>query len=181
MKFEPVDREGIKNLFIRIDNELKNLQKKVTITLLGGVAIIMQGIRDRATLDFDVAPTKDALLFKKICENINIQVDIVTVASTVDIVHAEASIIYQGKYLVARVILPKDLLRLKLERFFKQDPEDIYAIINYLSLPYEAFKEIILDILPDYIGNARTLLLSALQVVQVKYHSHEKEFESEFL
>ena len=56
----------------------------------------------------------------------------------------------------------EDLIKLKLERFYKQDPEDIYAILEKTALPYERFKDIVSDMLPDFIGNPRALLLSAM-------------------
>jgi len=155
------------------------VQGKVNITVVGGLAIILQDIRDRATLDIDVAPTKDAAVFQELCNRLGVPVDIITVASTVDLVHTSTVNMYAGNFLSVNSVKAKDLIRLKLERFYKQDPEDIYAIIDKINLSYEAFKMLVCDMLIDFIGNPRNVLLSAFQVVEIKYPDHAREFELE--
>lgn len=71
----------------------------------------------------------------------------------------------------------EDLIKLKLERFYKQDPEDIYAILETTALPYKRFKDIVSEMLTDYIGNPRTLLLSAMVVVETVYPRRKTDFE----
>ncbi|MBU4483928.1 hypothetical protein KKA47_00735, partial [bacterium] len=130
-------------------------------------------------LDIDIAPTQNATAFQKICERLNVSVDIITIASTVDLVHTEAVNQYVGNHLTVKSVTERDLIRLKLERFYKQDPEDIYAIIDKIALPYEDFKTLVQEMLIDFIGNPRGLLLSALQVVEIKYSHSVKKFELE--
>lgn len=74
-------------------------------------------------------------------------------------------------------ISKENLLKLKLERFRKQDPEDIYAIIGKANLSYENFKAIVKDMLPDFIGNPHELLLSAWLVVERMYPNQSLDFK----
>jgi hypothetical protein len=135
------------------------------------------GVRERVTIDIDVAATDDAVEFQKICAKNGIPVDIVTIASTVDLNHCEAKNVFNGRYLTVDSVLPKDLLKMKLERFYKQDPEDIYAIIRHEELSFETFKSIVKDMIPDYVGNVRQLVISAQIVVEQIWPDHAKEFE----
>jgi len=178
-KLKSIKKEDALLLFEKIEKNLKKESRKVNITVVGGLAIILQDIRDRATLDIDVAPTKDAAVFQELCNRLGVPVDIITVASTVDLVHTSTVNMYAGNFLSVNSVKAKDLIRLKLERFYKQDPEDIYAIIDKINLSYEAFKMLVCDMLIDFIGNPRNVLLSAFQVVEIKYPDHAREFELE--
>jgi len=172
-RIEPIDAEKIATIFQRIESQLKKEGQHLHITVVGGVAIILLGLRDRATLDIDIAPTTDATLFQKVCGQLGIPVDIITIASTVDLVHVSGNNFYEGPFLTVDVVAPEDLIKMKLERFYKQDPEDIYAIIDQLDLPYESFERIARDMLIDFVGDPRALLLSIKQVVEVKYPPEE--------
>lgn len=63
----------------------------------------------------------------------------------------------------------EDLIRLKLERFQKHDPEDIYAIIQKEKYPYEGFAALVNDAKNDFIGRVDEYLVSAQIVVQRMY------------
>ena len=95
-----------------------------------------------------------------------------------DFLHAPKVVLFRGKALRVQSVTVKDLIKLKLERFYKQDPEDIYAILEKTALPYERFKDIVSDMLPDFIGNPRALLLSAMVVVETVYPQHKADFEA---
>ena len=164
-----ISKNEIPLLFEKIDVELGKQKRKARVTVLGGFAVILQGYRERATLDIDIAPDADANLFSQVCRSLNIPVDIVTVASTVDLVHTATVRVFNGAFLAVDAVMGEDLIKLKLERFRKQDPEDIYAIIDGLRLPYEKFEELVQDMLVDYVGNPRNLLLSAEEIIQRKY------------
>lgn len=179
MKTIAIRKEDAEHLFKDVEKEFGKLNKKARIIVVGGMAIILQGIRQRATLDIDVAPTEDATLFREICAKLNIPVDIITIASTVDLVYAPTITVYSGNHLTIDSVTPENLIKLKLERFFKQDPEDIYAIIDYLSMTYDVFRNLVRDMLVDFIGNPRSLILSALQVAEIKYPDCAKTFEAE--
>ena len=153
-------------LFQKLDAVLAEKGQKIRVVVLGGLAIIAQGFRERATLDIDIAQNRDAAIFVKACNQISIPVDIITVSSTVDLNHAPTKNIFSGKYLQLEAITAPDLIKLKLERFYKQDPDDIYAMIQKVGMTYEDFKTIFLDMLPDFIGNPRGLVLSAQLVVE---------------
>jgi hypothetical protein len=170
-------RGDLLEIFSEIDEALQKKRAKQSITVIGGVSIILLGLRDRSTLDIDIANVGDAAAFRKICSGHGIQVDIVTVVSTVDFAHAPKVMVYEGKALTVDSITAEDIIKLKLERFRKQDPEDIYSIIEKISLPYERFKSIAQDMLPDFIGNPRELLLSALIVVERMYAEKQDDFK----
>lgn len=173
---QPITREGALALFQRIDLVLQQRQQQVRATLLGGLAIILHGIRDRSTLDIDIAPSPDADVFAEVCRSLKIPVDIITIASTVDLQHAPTTTQFSGAALQIEVITPRDLIKLKLERFFKQDPEDIFAIIGALSLPYHEFLSLVQEMLLDFIGNPRGVILSAGEVVERMYPEHVVAF-----
>jgi len=163
-------------LFQTIDKELEKIGEKVQITVLGGLAIILQEFRKRSTFDIDIAPTPYSKPFEEICKKLKIPLDIVTLASTVDLETAKRTNQFSGKYLVVEAITATDLIKLKLERFRKQDPEDIFAIIDKTVLPYPAFKTLVQEMLLDFIGNPKGLLLSAQEVVERKYPQSLDDF-----
>jgi len=100
-----------------------------------------------------------------------------TIASTVDLTHCATVEVYKGKNLTIDSVTPKDLLKLKLERFYKQDPEDIYAIIKHEAMSFEEFRLVVKDMIPDYIGNIRQLIISAQIVVEQIWPSRADEFK----
>ncbi len=163
-------------LFQRIDTALTQKNQRAHIVLLGGLAIILQGFRERSTLDIDIAPTPDAALFVSICRSLDIPVDVITIATTVDLLHASTVNQFTGRSLTVDAINPLDLIKLKLERFYKQDPEDISAIIDAIQLPYKQFVKMVSDMLIDFIGNPQGLVLSARDVVERKYPEHFEGF-----
>ncbi len=148
------------------------------ITVLGGASILLLDFRERVTVDIDIAATPDARIFQKLSTAKGIPVDIVTVSSTVDLLRCPTTIAFKGRRLVIYSVTAEDLLKLKLERFHKHDPEDIYSILDHLNLPFERFKAIALDMLPDFIGNPRTLALSICLVVERRYPNHIEEIKN---
>lgn len=176
MKFKPSKMEDVVGIFKKLDEELQHGSKEIKIKVLGGASILLLGMRERVTADIDVAATSDAGEFQKICAKMGIEVDIITVASTVDLAYCDSVKVFQGKRLTVESVTPTDLLKLKLERFYKQDPEDIYAIIKHESMLFDEFKAIIKEMLPDYIGNVRQLIISAQIVVEQIWPEHIDEF-----
>lgn len=173
-----VTREELLRIFADIDHGLQQHHRKVSVTAIGEVSILLQGIRNRSTRDIDIADTGDASAFQKACEQKGMPVDIVTISSTVDFLHAPKVVLFQGKALQVHSVTAEDLIKLKLERFYKQDPEDIYAIVEKTALPYERFKDIVSDMRTDFIGNPRALLLSAMVVVETVYPQNKADFEA---
>lgn len=180
MKEKLLKKEDLMNFFREIDEKLPSDIQKLKVRILGGSSIILLGIRDRATCDIDVAVSRDSQVFQKICKKLGTQVDMVTVASTVDLTNCESVEIFEGKKLIIESVTPRDLIKLKLERFWKQDPEDIYAIIKHEALPYEEFESLVAEAKSDYIGRERELLLSAKIVVEKMYQEHIDDFEKTF-
>lgn len=180
MSHKPISRDELLGIFSSLDDHLARKGKTLSVTVIGGVSIILMGIRDRSTLDIDIANIGDAVEFQKLCEDQNIRVDIVTISSTVDFEHSPKIQLFKGRGLVVETITAEELVKLKLERFRKQDPEDIYAIIERTSLSYEHYKALVKDMLQYFIGNERELILSALIVVEKIYPDKKDDFASSF-
>ena len=177
-----LSQKDLHDLFQSIDRELARRRRPaLRITILGGASIILLGFRERATRDIDIAPTADAHLFQKLCRPRGIPVDIVTVCSTVDLHHCATTPVFKGKLLAMHSVTIEDLLKLKLERFRKHDPEDIYAILQRTGLPFNQFKAAVKEMLLDFVGNPRELALSACLVVERIYPEHLDDFEKTVL
>ncbi|MDP2600214.1 MAG: DUF6036 family nucleotidyltransferase [Deltaproteobacteria bacterium] len=176
-KFTSIDSVSLVPLLQKLDAALAEKSQKAKIVVLGGLAIIAQGFRERATLDIDIAQNRDAAIFIKICNQFAIPVDVITVSSTVDLHHAPTKNIFSGKCLTLEAITAPDLIKLKLERFYKQDPDDIYAMIQKIRMTYDGFKKLFIDMLPDFIGNPRGLILSAQLVVERMFPEKIEDFK----
>lgn len=166
MKFKPASIRDATEAFQLVDDALRATSLNLSIRVLGGISMLLLGVRDRVTIDIDVAATADAHEFQKTCATLGIPVDIVTIASTVDLARCPTVTVFRGANLTVESVTPRDLLKLKLERFYKQDPEDIHAIIRRMPISYDEFEAIVADMLPDFIGNVRSLILSAQIVVE---------------
>lgn len=176
MRFKAAGRPDILKVFEDVDSRLKKKSKKLKVKVLGGASILLLGMRNRATADIDIAGTKDAAEFRKICAKTGVEVDIITIASTVDLNYCEAVNVFAGEFLTVDSVTAKDLIKLKLERFYKQDPEDIYAIIRHENMSFEDFAALAADAVKDYIGNERELILSATIVVEQVWPEKAKAF-----
>lgn len=172
-----ITRNDLPLLFARIDQALGKHGRKIHVTVLGGLAIIAQDFRARATKDIDIALTSDATIFERVCKTLSIPVDIITVASTVDFNHIPTATIFAGENLVVDAVTAPNLVRLKLERFQRHDEDDIYAIMQKTKMSYEEFKDIVLDMLQYFVGNPRTLTLSAQIVVGRQFPEMSENFE----
>lgn len=177
MKFKPTNVSDVENMFQQIDELLAKSKRHLTIKVLGGMSILLMGVRERSTMDIDVAATSDAEEFQSVCKSLGIPVDVVTIATTVDLLHCPTLSVFQGRHLHVESVTLQDLLKLKLERFYKQDPEDIYAIISHESMSYDEFKAIVSDMLPDFIGNIRSLIISSQIVVEQLWPDKSDEFK----
>ncbi len=179
MKFKPANVHDVTEVFQRIDEMLRASSRRLTVRVLGGMSVLMLGVRERVTIDIDVAATADAAEFQTRCAGMGIPVDLVTIASTVDLVHCPTVTVFSGTHLTVESVTLHDLLKLKLERFYKQDPEDIYAIIQHGALSFDTFAALVMDMLPDYIGNVRMLTLSAQIVVEQLWPDRADAFRQE--
>lgn len=175
-RFRPLTKQDALRIFAAIDRVFAKKRQRLNVTILGGLAIILQDFRTRSTMDVDIAPTRDAETFVAACRTLGVPVDVVTIASTVDLVHAPTVAVYTGEALTVAAIEARDLIKLKLERFYKQDPEDVFAIIAHIRLAYSHFADIVRDMLIDFIGNPRGVVLSAQEVVERMYPEHLDEF-----
>jgi hypothetical protein len=169
------------HLLENIDTDLSGQETSLEVTILGGASIILMGIRERATADIDIVAGTHTAEFELSCRRHGITVDVVTIASTVDLHHCPTVTVFRGKHLEVKSVTATDLIKLKLERFRKQDPEDIYAIIQHEQMTYESFRDIVLDMLTDFIGNPRELTLSTRIVVEQIFPKYTKAFENALL
>lgn len=177
MKFKAIKVQDLMDGFKKIDNVLLKRSQKLRVRILGGASMLLLGLRERTTVDIDIAATDDSVEFQKLCNKLNIPVDIITIATTVDLNHCDMVGVFHGKMLTVDSVTPRDLIKLKLERFYKQDPEDIYAIIESKSISFDEFKNIVTDMIQDYIGNLRQIIISAQIVVELIYPDHVEEFK----
>lgn len=84
-QFTPIKYSALPDLFQKIEMALAKKKQTVGVVVIGGLAIIAQRFRQRATLDIDIAQNRDAGIFVKICNQLAIPVDVITVSSTVDL------------------------------------------------------------------------------------------------
>lgn len=158
----------------RIDAELtRKKEKPLKIVLIGAATMLMLDIRDRGTTDIDLAPCLDAKRFQNIAEKLGFSVDIVSVTTTVDFVVADTREVFRGNTLCALSVNELDLLKLKLERFRKQDPADIDAIIKKFAVDYKTYKNLALEAAKDFVGNSRRFSLQLLQAAAEHYRREE--------
>lgn len=160
--------------FRKIDEELKHQKEQpLRIILWGAASLLMLEIRERSTVDIDLAPNADARRFQKIAGLFGYPADIVSVSSTVDFQNCPTLKVFGGKFLEVFSVNEWDLLKLKLERFRKQDPADIDAIIKKINLTYPDFKKLALEARADFIGNPRRFSLQILQVAADHFNGEE--------
>jgi hypothetical protein len=179
-KLSSITKEELVNFFKQIDEELVIADSKINILIIGGAAIIMQEIRERSTIDIDLAPGKDAQCFVKTCEQHGVEAQVVTVTSTVDFENIKGVLVFNGKALEVNAVGPADLFKLKLERFQRQDPEDIYEIIDKAGLSYESISELVREVLLDFVGNPVKIIMAARTVVETKFPEKCMEFREKF-
>ena len=165
-------------LFKKIDQELEKIKKKAQVTVLGGLAIILQDFRERSTLDIDIAPTSDAKVFVEICAKLGIQADIINLTTTVDLLNTDTVEQFSGEFLTIDSIKAEDLIKSKLERFKKQDSDDIMAILDKTGISYQYFKKLVKEMMLDFVGNPRSLTLSAQVIVERRYNNNLDDFVS---
>ncbi|MBF0492171.1 MAG: hypothetical protein HQM15_05270 [Deltaproteobacteria bacterium] len=175
-RFASLNRENIQNIFLKLDAYFLKKKKKIQVTTLGGVAILMLGFIERSTYDIDVAVTKDTEVFLNACEELEVEAQAVSIAMTVDFNDAKKQKIFKGKALTIFSVLPKDLIKLKLERFRKQDPEDIYAIIKKTRLSFEEFSQLVKEGVSYFVGRPQEYLLNASVVVEQMWPDCLKKF-----
>lgn len=180
MKKQKLPKEFTKKDFLDFFEKVDlDLNKKLSITILGGASIVLLGFKDRATHDIDVAPPADPLLVKVGKKN-GIPIQYVGgLVSTVDFVHCKKSLVFKGKLFTVHSISPEELIKSKLERFHKQDPEDIYSIIEKTNYSYESFKALVKEMRIDFVGAPIKLLMHARTVAEQIYPERSKEFYEE--
>lgn len=172
-----LNKDELHRLFADIDSALRS---PMTITVLGGAAIVLAEYRDRTTIDIDIAPQHDAQRFAASCKTRGIPTDIIAMTNTVDLTHCDRVLCYEGTQLTIYRINAEDLIRSKLERYQKHDADDIAAIIEREHIAYRDFEDIVRDMLTIFIGNPTPLRLSARDLVERHYAEHLETFDQTF-
>lgn len=174
------DKDTILLIFRDLDHYFSVKSEKTEILTLGGVSVVLQGYQDRSTNDIDLAPTGDAPQFLQACETFHIPAQTITLASTVDFNNIAVVTVFEGNFLKVLSVTAHDLIKLKLERFRKQDPEDIYAIIEKTGITYLQFCDLVSEGKDYFIGRVSEYLLSARIVVEQIFSTHLKNFDERF-
>jgi hypothetical protein len=175
------DKNTIMEILQDLDDYLARKGEKVVVTAIGGIVIVLQDFQPRSTNDLDVAPVSDADRLLKACEKLGIKAQIVTLSSTVDFNTIERLPLFTGKVLTLYGVGAEDLIRLKLERFKKHDPEDIYAIIRKEKFSYEQFVALVNEGKGCFVGRVEEYLVSAQLVVERMYPDKFDDFSRRFL
>lgn len=174
------DKDTIRRILRDLDDYFVKTGETVEVTALGGIVIVLQDFQPRSTNDIDMAPISDAPRLLEVCDELGITAQVVTLASTVDFNSVEKRRLFAGKALTLYGVGAEDLIRLKLERFKKHDPEDIYAIIRKENLPYERFAAIVNEGKGWFIGRVDEYLVSTQLVVERMYPDKFEEYSRRF-
>lgn len=174
-------KKDLDEFFVRFEAELDQKKTVASYIILGGAALVLLEFIQRSTEDLDIAKSiGDRELIVKAAEKFGIEIDWVTQCTTVDFDECPKELVYSGTWLKVSSIGPRDLLKSKLERFEKQDPQDINAILDKLPLGYEEFKKIFSEMLQDFVGNQDQLKMKARTVVERKFQDNAKDFYRNF-
>lgn len=170
----PLTKKDLMDVFYQMDQELLRQQAKpIKALIVGGCAMIMLNLIERSTYDIDLAPVMDAMTFRELAHQFGFIADIVTVSTTVDFNDFAPIQVFKGPCLMIEAVPPEFLMKMKLERFRKQDPQDIDAIIKKQQLDYQTYKSMVVEAAKDFVGNPRPFALSILQVAENHYTSEQ--------
>lgn len=174
-------QEEILQIFQKVDQCLSDSSSpSLQIVLLGASALIMHHVIERGTFDIDIAPVFDAQKFMDVARKFSVPVDIVSISTTVDFAHAPTGEIFKGKKLTVLSVGFKDMIKLKLERLRKQDPQDISALIKKGGIDFSTYKEIALEAMKDFVGNPKRFKLQILYVASDNFGEEKaQELEKE--
>ena len=176
-----LSREDLIQFFRNLDLELTRRKKHLNCTLLGGAAIILLNFKDRSTRDIDVPSSQDELDFL-IQSGIKygIEVQPIAITTTVNFLECEKQKVFFGKYLEVQTISAQDLIKSKLERYQKQDLDDIDTIIKKINLSFEGFAKLFGEMLQDFVGSTDRLTMQARNVVEYNYPDRVEWFYRSF-
>ena len=181
-QFKDLKKKELEELFVKVDAELNRLGKAFEITVIGGAAVVILDIIPRATRDIDLANSRDAIEFRDLFEDLEVEIQVVSIYSTVDFVDPSDSIVvFKGTRLKVRAAIPDNLIKMKLERFVDRDENDILAIIEHEKMNYSHFKNLVSEGLAYLVAGQPTgYVLSALNIVQRAFPEELDDFESTF-
>ena len=180
-KIKELTKKDLNDFFERFEEELGRKKTAASYVILGGAALVLLDFIERSTEDLDIAKEEgDRGLISEAAEKYGIKIDWVTQCTTVDFVECPKEIVFLKKQLKVSSINPRDLLKSKIERFEKQDPEDINAILDKLQMSYEELKNIFAEMLQEFVGNQDRLKIKARILVERKFSEHAPDFYRSF-
>ncbi len=175
------DKPTIQKIFENLDSYFSSRKESLEIVVIGGVSVVYQGFQNRSTNDIDVAPVADADKFLKACLELGIDAQSISISTTVDFHAVSKILLFQGSSLTVFSASPKELICLKLERFRKQDPEDIYSIIQKENIPYDDFVNLVQDAVSSFVGRVETYRIAAQIVVETMYPDQAENFQKDII
>jgi hypothetical protein len=180
-KIKELTKKELHHFFKWFDEELKEKKDYANYTILGGAALVLLEIIDRSTADIDIVVEKvNPDLINEAAEKFGIEIDRVTQCTTVDFNDCPTEPIFIGDFLKIFSIQPRDFLKSKIERFEKQDPQDINALLKVLKLSYSEFKTLFSEMLQYFVGNEDRLKMKARTIVERNFSEDTKDFYNTF-
>jgi uncharacterized nucleotidyltransferase DUF6036 len=179
-KIKELTKKELLHFFTWFDSRLSARDLSASYIILGGAALVLLDIIARSTVDLDLPAQEMSQLINEAGNEFGIEIDIVTQCTTVDFTECPKKMVFAGDALKIFSIQTPDLLKSKLERFQKQDPQDINAIILHDKLSYTKFKQIFSEMTKFWVGHPDRLKMHARTVVEWNYPNDIADFYSAF-
>ncbi len=179
-KIKELTKKELLAFFTWFDRRLSARDLHASYIILGGAALVLLDIITRSTVDLDLPAQEMAHLIDEAGREFGIEIDIVTQCTTVDFAQCPKKQVFEGESLKIFSIQAPDLLKSKLERFQKQDSQDINAIILHCKLSYAEFKEIFSEMIKFWVGHPDRLKMHARTVVERNYPDDIDNFYAAF-
>jgi hypothetical protein len=178
-KLKELHKKDLKDFFDSFEEKLQNEKQNLTYVNLGGAALVLLEVIPRSTTDIDIV-RGDLDKLVSAGSEFGITIQKITQCTTVDFDECSKLVVYSKGFLEVFSISLEDLLKSKIERYYKQDPKDIDEIISRLHLPYKDFKKLFGEMFLIYIGDGKRLTMNARTVVDRSYPADADDFYKSF-